>query len=95
MSDNIELELNEMQKELKDIIVSEHGEQKYYDLVAEKVKSIHQFKLKIDAEFGEDEEKFKDELIRATLENNADLPEEQQQYELAMTTIALDVFMND
>lgn len=80
-------------KDLKKRIIAENSEEFYYKLIAEKVKPLHQFKEAGDFVFGVNDDQFRNEVIKTTLQKNLELPEEEQLYELVLTEIALDVFM--
>ena len=85
--------IEQAKRELKNEITAEHSEEYYYKLIAERTKKLHQFKLSGDLVFGENDELFREEVIKTTLKKNESLPESEQMYELVMTEIALDVFM--
>jgi hypothetical protein len=86
--------LEEAKQALKNKIIAENSEEFYYKLISEKVKPLHQFKEAGDFVFGEDDEQFRNEVIKTTLQKNLELDESLQLYELVMTEIALDGFMD-
>ena len=47
-----------------------------------------------DFVFGADDDQFREQVIKTTLQKNLELDESLQLYELVMTEIALDVFMD-
>ena len=80
-------------KDLKKRIIAENSEEFYYKLIAEKVKHFHEFKKAGDFLFGANNDQFRNEVIKTTLQKNLDRPQEHQLYEIVLTEIALDVFM--
>ena len=80
-------------KDLKKRIIAENSEEFYYKLIAEKTKKFHEFKKAGDFVFGADDSQFREEVIKTILQTNENTPEEEQLYELILTEIALDVFM--
>lgn len=80
-------------EDLKKRIIAENSEDFYYKLIAEKVKPLHLFKEAGDFVFGVNDNQFRNEVIKTTLQKNLGLPEAEQMYELVLTEIALDVFM--
>ncbi len=85
--------LEEAKQDLKNKIIAENSEEYYYKLIADRVKPIYEFKQAGDFVFGADDDQFRNEVIKTTLQKNLELPEAEQMYELVMTEIALDVFM--
>lgn len=86
--------LEEAKKELKHEIIAENGEEYYYELIAERTEKLHSFKKAGDFVFGKNDNAFREEVIKATLHKNKDLEKSMQMYELVMTEISLDVFLN-
>ncbi len=86
--------LEEAKQDIKNRIISENGEDFYYNLIANRVKELHQFKLSGDSVFGKDDENFRNEVIKSTLIKNIDKEEEKQLYEIVITEIVLDVFLS-
>jgi hypothetical protein len=87
--------LEEAKQELKNKIIAENSEEYYYKLVAERTENLHTFKMAGDFVFGQDDDLFREEVIKTTLKKNLELDESLQLYELVMTEIALDVFMDN
>ena len=87
--------LEAAKQELKNKIIAENSEEHYYKLVAERTEKIHTFKMAGDFVFGQDDDLFREEIIKTTLQNNLELDESSQLYEIVMTEIALDVFMDN
>ena len=79
--------------DLKKRIIAENSEDFYYKIIAEKTKKFHEFKKAGDFVFRADDELFRNEVIKTILQTNENMPEEEQLYELILTEIALDVFM--
>lgn len=85
--------LEEAKQDLKNKIIAENSEEHYYKLIADRVKPLYEFKQAGDFVFGADDDQFREQVIKTTLQKNLDLDESLQLYELVMTEIALDVFM--
>lgn len=86
--------LEEAKQDLKNKIIAENSEEHYYKLIADRVKPLYEFKQAGDFVFGQDDDLFREEVIKTTLQKNLELEESLQLYELVMTEIALDVFMD-
>jgi len=87
--------LEEAKQDLKNKIIAENSEEYYYKLVAERTEKLHTFKVAGDFVFGADDDQFREEVIKTTLQKNLKLEESLQLYELVITEIALDVFMDN
>lgn len=85
--------LEEAKQDLKNKIIAENSEEHYYNLIADRVKPLYEFKQAGDFVFWANDEQFREEVIKTTLQKNLELDESLQLYELVMTEIALDVFM--
>jgi hypothetical protein len=86
--------IEEAKQDLKNKIIAENSEEYYYKLVAERTEKLHTFKMAGDFVFGANDDQFRDQVIKTTLQKNLELDESSQLYELVMTEIALDVFMD-
>ena len=79
-------------QDLRNRIIDENGEDYYYNLIAEKTKWIHQFKLDLDKVFEGDDEIFRDECRRSMI---AKYDDEQEQFlNLVLLDIALDTVID-
>ena len=87
-------QIEQAKQDLKKQIIIENSEEYYYKLIAERVKPFYELKKTGDSFFGENNEVFRDEVIKTTLKKNIELDETRQLYELVMTHIALDVLMD-
>ncbi len=87
--------LEEAKQDLKNKIIAENNEEHYYKLIADRVKPLYEFKQAGDFVFGADDDQFREQVIKTTLQKNLELDESLQLYELVMTEIALDVFMDN
>lgn len=86
--------IEEAKKDLKKMIIANNSEEYYYKMIADRIKPLYEFKVVGDKLFGKDDDIFRDEVIKTTQIKNKDLSEEQQLYELIVTEIVLDVFMD-
>lgn len=79
-------------QDLRKRIIEENGEDYYYNLISEKTKWIHQFKLDLDKIFGKDDELFRDECRRSIVSkyNN----EQEQFLNFVLLDIALDTVID-
>ena len=87
--------IEEAKQDLKNKIIAENSEEYYYKLVAERTEKFHTFKMAGDFVFGANDYQFREQVIKTTLQKNIELDESLQLYELVMTEIALDVFMDN
>lgn len=79
-------------KDLRQMIIEENGEDYYYNLIAEKTRNIHQFKMDLDNVFDGDDDMFRDECRRSII---AKYDDEQDQFlNLVLTDIALDTILD-
>ena len=79
-------------QDLRNRIIEENGEDYYYNLIAEKTKWIHQFKLDLDKVFEGNNEIFRDECRRSMI---AKYDDEQDQFlNLVLLDIALDTVID-
>lgn len=79
-------------QDLRNRIIEENGEYYYYNLIAEKTKWIHQFKLDLDKVFEGDDEIFRDECRRSMIAKYDN--EEEQFLNLVLLDIALDTVID-
>ena len=79
-------------RDLRQQIINENGEDYYYNLIAEKTKWIHQFKLDLDKVFEGNDEIFRDECRRSMIAKYDN--EEEQFLNLVLLDIALDTVMD-
>lgn len=79
-------------RDLRQQIINENGEDYYYNLIAEKTKWIHQFKLDLDNAFAGDDDMFRDECRRSMIAKYDN--EEEQFLNLVLLDIALDTVMD-
>ena len=79
-------------RDLRQSIIDENGEDYYYNLIAEKTRNIHQFKMDLDNVFDGDDDMFRDECRRSMI---AKYDDEQDQFlNLVLTDIALDTILD-
>ena len=79
-------------RDLHQSIIDENGEDYYYNLIAEKTRNIHQFKMDLDNVFDGDDDMFRDECRRSMI---AKYDDEQDQFlNLVLTDIALDTILD-
>ena len=88
----MEDELIEAKKTLKGLIIEEKGEDYYYDLIVERIKWIDDLKRKCNNIFGEDDERFREE-VRSVIANTDD-DEEFKLYNFVITEIAMDTLID-
>ena len=79
-------------QDLRNRIIEENGEDYYYNLIAERTKWIHQFKLDLDKLFEGDDEIFRDECRRSMIAKYDN--EEEQFLNLVLLDIALDTVID-
>ena len=79
-------------QDLRNRIIEENGEDYYYNLIAEKTKWIHQFKLDLDKVFEGDDEIFRDECRKSMIAKYDN--EEEQFLNLVLLDIALDTVID-
>ena len=79
-------------RDLRQSIIDENGEDYYYNLITEKTKWIHQFKLDLDKVFEGDDEIFRDECRRSMIAKYDN--EEEQFLNLVLLDIALDTVID-
>jgi len=89
------MNLQKAKQDLKKKIIAENSEEYYYKLVEERKEKLHTFKTAGDFVFGKDDKLFREEVIKTTLKKNLELDDSSQLYEVIMTEIALDSFMNN
>ena len=86
--------IEEAKQDLKNKIIAENSEEYYYKLVGDRTEKLHTFKMAGDFVFGQDDDQFREQVIKTTLQKNLELDESLQLYELVMIEIALDVFID-
>jgi uncharacterized protein with gpF-like domain len=86
-----EKELAQAKIDFRNLIIEKEGEEKYYQMTAEKMKWINDFKLVGDKIFGKDDEGFRDEVRKAILLK--ELNDEEMLLEFVITDIALDALI--
>lgn len=77
---------------LKELIIKENGEEYYNNLIAEKTRWIHDFKLIGDKVFGRNDDDFRKEVIAAIYnkyENDSD-----RMFNICIIDSALDVILD-
>lgn len=85
-------ELQEAKKTLKQMIIEEKGEDYYYELVAERIKWVDEVKQQCDSIFGQNDEKFRNE-VRIVIANSNDT-EDMKLYNFVITEIAMDTIID-
>jgi hypothetical protein len=86
-----EQDLAQAKIDLRALLIEKEGEDKYYQVIAEKTKWINDFKLVGDKIFGQDNEMFINEVRKAIL--SKDLSDEDMLFEFVITDIALDTII--
>ena len=79
-------------RDLRQSIIDENGEDYYYNLMAEKTRNIHQFKMDLDNVFDGDDDMFRDECRRSMIAKYDN--EEEQFLNLVLLDIALDTVID-
>ena len=79
-------------QDLRNRIIEENGEDYYYNLIAEKTRNIHQFKMDLDNVFDGDDDMFRDECRRSMIAKYDN--EEEQFLNLVLLDIALDTVID-
>ena len=79
-------------RDLRQSIIDENGEDYYYNLIAEKTRNIHQFKMDLDNVFDGDDDMFRDECRRSMIAKYDN--EEEQFLNLVLLDIALDTVID-
>lgn len=77
--------------DLRNLIIEKEGEEKYYQIIAEKMKWINDLKLVGDKIFGKDDDAFREEIRKAILLK--ELSDEDMLLEFVITDIALDALI--
>ncbi|WP_185269231.1 hypothetical protein [Chryseobacterium indologenes] len=88
---NYEL-LQHAKRSLKELIIKENGEEYYNNLIAEKTKWIHEFKLIGDKVFGRNDEDFRKEVIKSIYDKYEDNSE--RMLNICIMDSALDVILD-
>lgn len=86
-----EKELAKAKIDFRNLIIEKEGEEKYYQIISEKMKWINDFKLVGDNIFGKDDGGFREEVRKAILLK--DLSHEDMLLEFVITDIALDALI--
>lgn len=82
-------------QELKQRIIAENSEEFFNNLLQNRAKGFKELKEAADYTFGEaSKEEFYDMVIEETLKANVDEGMDVQLYELVLTEMALDNFLN-
>ncbi|WP_079242613.1 hypothetical protein [Chryseobacterium indologenes] len=86
-----EKELAQAKIDFRNLVIEKEGEERYYQIIAVKMKWINDFKLVGDKVFGKDDEGFRQEVRKAILLK--ELNDEDMLLEFVITDIALDALI--